>query len=58
MGPLRYWLLAAVVFGILSGSLYTWMSPRRKGWARLWAVSSTVYTLIGLAVVWLLFKFL
>lgn len=56
MGPIWWWLLGAVGFGLLSGALYTWMSPRRGGgWVRLFIRSSLAYTLLGLAIVWVLF---
>ena len=58
MGRIIYWLAAAVVFGIVSGALYTWMSPRRSAsWLRLWLTSTVVYTVIAAAIVYVMFLF-
>lgn len=59
MGEMIYWMAAAVVFGIVSGGLYTWMSPRRSTtWPVLWLRSAAVYTAIAAAIVYVLFLFL
>lgn len=55
MGNLFYWILAAFLFGGLSGALYTWMSPRRYPWRRVLLRSTAVYTAVALAVVYALY---
>ncbi len=55
MGNIFYWILAAFAFGIVSGGLYTWMSPRRRGWRRLLLRSCAAYTLVALCIVYVLF---
>lgn len=55
MGNIFYWILAALVFGIVSGVLYTWMSPRRKGWRILLLRSCAAYTVVALAIVYVIF---
>lgn len=52
MGHLYYWILAAFVFGGLSGALYTWMSPRRLSWRRVLLRSAAAYTTLALAIVY------
>ncbi len=54
MGRLIYWIIAAIVFGIISGALYTWMSPRRERRVRLMLRSMAIYSAIALAAVYVL----
>lgn len=54
MGNIIYWILAALLFGILSGALYTWMSPRKERRLRLMLRSMAFYALFGLAVVYII----
>jgi hypothetical protein len=57
MGKLEYWILATIAFGLISAGFYTWLSPRRKGaWLWVFIRSAVAYILVGMAVVWLLFK--
>lgn len=54
MGNALYWICGAVLFGLISGGFYTWMSPRKSDRRRLFLKSAAIYTLIGLALVWVL----
>lgn len=54
MGNVLYWIGGAVLFGLISGGFYTWMSPRRANMKRLFLKSAAIYTVIGLALVWIL----
>ncbi|MCM1164081.1 MAG: hypothetical protein NC339_07530 [Muribaculaceae bacterium] len=57
MGNLFYWILAAFIFGILSGGLYTWMSPRRGQFKRLILRSVAAYSAVALGIVYILYVF-
>ncbi|MCI9284478.1 MAG: hypothetical protein HFJ91_01435 [Muribaculaceae bacterium] len=54
MGNFFYWILAAVLFGVLSGALYTWMSPRRERRVRLMLRSMAFYAIFGFVVVYII----
>lgn len=54
MGRLLYWIIAAIIFGLLSGGLYTWMSPRKERRLILVLRSMAVYTAIALVVVYII----
>ncbi len=54
MGNMLYWLLAAIVFGIVSGGLYTWMSPRRERRLQLMLRSMAIYTFVGMVVIYVI----
>lgn len=54
MGNLWYWLLAAVSFGLISGALYTWISPRKLKGMKLFLRSSGLYFLFAMAIVLIL----
>ncbi len=57
MGNPLYWYLACIVFGVLSAALYSWMSPRNKGWLSLMLRSGITFTLIAAVIVKLLRMF-
>ncbi len=54
MGRLVYWILAAILFGILAGGLYTWMSPRKERRLVLALRSMAVYSAIALLAVYII----
>ena len=54
MGSLIIWLLAAIIYGVLCGGVYTWLSPRRIGSWRLFIRSSLWFTVVGIVIVALL----
>ena len=54
MGEIRYWILAAILFGVISGALYTWMSPRKERWLGLMFRSMAIYSAVALGAVYLL----
>lgn len=56
MGPTIMWILAAIVYGILCGGVYTWLSPRRKGTWPLFFRSTAVFAAVGLVIVWILLE--
>ncbi len=58
MGQTWIWILTAVVYGLICGGVYTWTSWRRQGTWRLFARSSVAFTLLGLAIVGILFMLL
>lgn len=55
MGDIIYWIFAAILFGIVSGGLYTWMSPRRERRLRLMFRSMAIYAVLGLIAVYIIF---
>ncbi|MDE6116493.1 MAG: hypothetical protein K2O30_03560 [Duncaniella sp.] len=55
MGNALYWIAGAVLFGLISAGFYTWMSTRKSGKTGLFLRSALVYTVIGLAIVWIMF---
>ncbi|MDE6484174.1 MAG: hypothetical protein K2L14_02120 [Duncaniella sp.] len=58
MGNVLIWILAAVVYGLLCGGVYTWTSRKRTGTWRLFFRSTTAFTIAGLLMVGILFKLL
>lgn len=55
MGNILYWIAASILFGLVAGGLYTWLSPRNSGrWAWLFVRSSFLYMLFALACVGIL----
>ncbi len=52
-----YWFLAAVAFGVVSGALYTWMSPRKDRRLPLMLRSMCIYTFVGMVVVYIISLF-
>ncbi|MDE5785390.1 MAG: hypothetical protein K2H98_02560 [Duncaniella sp.] len=58
MGNVLIWILAAVVYGLMCGGVYTWTSSRRSGTWSLFCRSAAVFTIVGLCIVALLFKLL
>ncbi len=58
MGNVMLWILAAVVYGLVCGGVYTWTSRRRKGTWSLYIRSAAAFTVAGLAMVGILFKLL
>lgn len=54
MGSLLIWLLAAIIYGVLCGGVYTWLSPRRIGSWRLFIRASLWFTVVGIVIVALL----
>ncbi len=49
MGNILYWIAAAILFGIVAGGLYTWLSPRNSArWVWLLVRSSFLYFLFAL----------
>ncbi|MDE6326140.1 MAG: hypothetical protein K2M02_08205 [Duncaniella sp.] len=56
MGNTWLWILAAVVYGVACGGVYTWMSPRRIGTWRLFLRSTAAFTVAGLVIVYILFR--
>ena len=56
MGNICLWIAAAVVYGIACGGVYTWMSSRRCGTWRLFLRSSISFTIVGLAIVYILYR--
>ncbi|MDE6466834.1 MAG: hypothetical protein K2L44_09040 [Duncaniella sp.] len=52
-----YWLLASILFGVVSGALYTWMSPRRERRLPLMLRSMAIYTVLGMVVVYIISLF-
>ncbi|MDE5725211.1 MAG: hypothetical protein K2L91_00595 [Duncaniella sp.] len=57
MGNMIYWLLASILFGVVSGALYTWMSPRRERRLPLMLRSMAIYTVLGMVVVYIISLF-
>ncbi|MDE6860847.1 MAG: hypothetical protein K2J65_10605 [Duncaniella sp.] len=55
MGNALYWIAGAVLFGLISAGFYTWLSARKRDKAGLFLKSTLIYTVIGLAIVWILF---
>ncbi len=55
MGNPLYWICGALLFGIISAGFYTWMSPRKSGWKRLFLRSLMAYSAIGIVIVRILF---
>ncbi|MDE5728441.1 MAG: hypothetical protein K2F86_09520 [Duncaniella sp.] len=54
MGNISYWIAGAVLFGLVAGGLYTWLSPRLSGWMWLFVRSSLMYMAVALCMVFLL----
>lgn len=57
MGTPGFWIAYSVIFGLLAGALYTWVSGRRHKWWSLLLRAWAVYTLLALLGVWLLYRY-
>ncbi|MCM1520583.1 MAG: hypothetical protein NC098_07330 [Lachnoclostridium sp.] len=58
MGETSLWIVAAICYGIVCGGVYTWLSPRRSGSWKMFFTSTIIFAIVGLLIVWLLFKVL
>lgn len=55
MERLWVYILLAVVYGIVCGGVYTWLTPRRVGTWRLMLRSTLWFTLVGAVLAWLFY---
>ena len=56
MTNISLWILAAVVYGLACGGVYTWMSERRSGTWKLFLRSSAVFFAISLIIIYLIYR--
>lgn len=56
MGALSFWIWSAVAFGVMSGSLYTWLASNSTRKIRLWVRATLIYTALALGAVWLAYQ--
>lgn len=56
MGTLTFWICAAIAFGLMSGSLYTWLAEGNSRKRTLWIRTTLIYTALALAAVAVAFR--
>ena len=49
-------ILLAIVYGIVCGGVYTWVSPHRRGTWRMMLRATGIFTIVGIVIAVILYE--